>query len=319
MDRTQRDQLAANGLFSRVDLASVGHLLDDCAHCTIAAGDTLLEPGAVNDCLYVVLRGELRVYLDGHDAPAHTVVGVGDCVGEMSVINGQGASALVIAAAETELLVMPQEILWALIDRSHGFARNLLAILAGRIRMDNLALVTTSSRSLEFEQAASVDELTGLHNRRWMNDGFPRTIRRCVQDGAPLCLVMADIDDFKSLNDQVGHLTGDAVLRAVARRMAESLRAPDLIARYGGEAFAILLPNTPTDEGLRIAERLRLSVELMSLAKVAEGAAGKLTISCGVAPLGLDTELDTIVAAAETALRRAKDGGRNRVEVALAD
>jgi diguanylate cyclase (GGDEF)-like protein len=234
----------------------------------------------------------------------------------MSVINGQGASALVIAAAETELLVMPQAILWALIDRSHRFARNLLAILAGRIRMDNLALVTTSSRSLEFEPAASVDELTGLHNRRWLGDAFPRSIRRCVQDGAPLCLVMADIDNFKALNDQIGHLAGDAVLRGVARRLAESLRAPDLIARYGGEAFAILLPNTPTDEGLRIAERLRLSVELMSLAKISEGATGKLTISCGVAPLGLDTELETLIGNAEAALHRAKDAGRNKVEVA---
>ncbi len=316
MDSAQIVQLAGNGLFHRVDLAAVGTLLDDCARCTVAAGDTLLEPGAVNDCLYIVLRGELRVYLEGHDSPAHSIVGAGECVGEMSVINGQGASALVIAAADSELLVMPQAILWTLIERSHSFARNLLAILAGRIRMDNLALVTTSSRSLEFEQAASVDVLTGLHNRRWMTDAFPRSIRRCVQDGAPLCLVMADIDDFKAINDELGHLTGDSVLRAVARRLAESLRAPDLIARYGGEAFAILLPNTTTDEGARIAERLRLSVELMSLAKVAEGASGKLTVSCGVAPLGLDTEIDTLVSNAEVALRRAKAGGRNRVEVA---
>ncbi len=316
MDSALRARLAGNGLFNRVDVAALEHLIEDCAHWVVAAGETLLEPGTINDCLYVVLRGELRVYLSGHEAPAHTVVGVGECVGEMSVINGQGASALVIAAVESELLVMPQEILWALIERSHGFARNLLAILAGRIRMDNLALVTTASRSLEFEQAASVDALTGLHNRRWMSDAFPRSIRRCEQDGAPLCLVMADIDSFRRLNDAHGHLTGDAVLRAVARRLAESLRAPDLIARYGGEEFAILLPHTATEEGLRIAERLRLSVELMSLAKLADGAVGRVTISCGVAPLGLDTELETLVTAAEGALRRAKDGGRNKVEVA---
>jgi diguanylate cyclase (GGDEF)-like protein len=316
MDPAPLAQLASNGLFSRVDIAALEHLLDECAHCVVAAGDTLLDPGAVNDCLYVVLRGELRVYLSGHEAPAHTVVGVGECVGEMSVINGQGASALVIAAAETELMVMPQDILWTLIEQSHAFARNLLAILAGRIRMDNLALVTTASRSLEFEQADSVDTLTGLHNRRWLGDAFPRSIRRCEQDGAPLCLVMADIDNFKELNDAHGHLTGDTVLRAVARRLAESLRSPDLIARYGGEAFAILLPQTTTDEGQRIAERLRLSVELMSPAKLTGGAVTRVTISCGVAPLGLDTTLDTLIAAAEGALRRAKDGGRNKVEVA---
>jgi diguanylate cyclase (GGDEF)-like protein len=316
MDSTQLAQLAGSGLFSRVDMPTIGHLLEDCAHCTVAAGDTLLEPGAVNDCLYVVLRGELRVYLDGREAPAHTVIGVGECVGEMSVINGMGASALVIAAVDSELLVMPQDKLWALIERSHSFARNLLAILAGRIRMDNLALVTTSNQSLEFAQAASVDTLTGLHNRRWMSEGFPRSMRRCEQDGTPLCLVMVDVDHFGTVNDTVGHLAGDAVLRAIARRLAESLRAPDLIARYSGEVFAVLLPNTDTEEGLRIAERLRLSVELMSLAKLTGGAIAKATVSCGVAPMGLDAELEALVAAAEAAVRRAKENGRNRVEAA---
>jgi diguanylate cyclase (GGDEF)-like protein len=319
MDPEQYARLASNGLFNRVDMSAVEHLLDECAHCTVGAGDTLLEPGATNDCLYVVLRGELRVYLDGHDAPAHTVVGVGECVGEMSVINGQGASALVIAAVESELLVMPQSTLWTLIERSHSFARNLLAILAGRIRMDNLALVTTSSRSLEFEQAASVDSLTGLHNRRWLMDAYPRAIRRCERDGAPLCLVLADLDHFKTINDEHGLLTGDAVLRVVARRLAESIRAPDLIARYGGETFAILLPHTDTAEGLRIADRLRLSVELMSLDRLTGGAIAKVTISCGVAPLGLDTDLENLVTAAEGALRRAKERGRNKAEVAGGD
>lgn len=316
MDPAQYTRLAARGLFDRVNIASVEHLLNDCVHRVIAAGERLLEPGADNDCLYVVLRGELRVYLGGHEAPAHTVVGVGDCVGEMSVINGDGASALVIAAVETELLVMPQSTLWALIERSHGFARNLLAILAGRIRMDNLALVTTSSRSLEFEQASSVDPLTGLHNRRWMSEAFPRSIGRCVRNGASLCIVLAEIDRFKQLGEQQGPLTGDAVLRAVARRLAESLRSHDLIARYGGGNFAILLPQTPTEEGLRIAERLCLSVELMAVGKLTGGTIDRVTLSCGVAPLGLDTSLDALINAAQGALSRAKEDGGNEAGLA---
>jgi len=214
MDSALRAQLECNGLFNRIDTVALEHLLDECSHRLLIVGETLLEPGVENEELYVVLRGELRVYLGGDQLPAHSLVGVGECVGEMSLLDGQGVSALVIAAVETEVLVVPQTILWALIDRSHGFARNLLAILSGRMRRDNLALVTTASRSLEFEQAASVDALTGLHNRRWMTDAFPRSIRRCEQDASPLCLVMADIDHFKQLNDTHGHLTGDSVLRA---------------------------------------------------------------------------------------------------------
>ncbi|MDO8931251.1 MAG: GGDEF domain-containing protein [Rhodocyclaceae bacterium] len=315
MDSALRKRLAGNGIFQHIDLDALEYLLDDCAHSVVAAGATLLEPGVDNSSLYIVLSGELRVYLGGHDLPAHTVLGVGECAGEMSLFDGLGVSALVIAASESELLVIPESVLWALIERSHGFACNLLAVLSGRMRRDNLALVTTASRSLEFEQAASVDSLTGLHNRRWLSEAFPRAIRRCEQDTAPLCLVMADIDHFKRLNDEHGHLTGDAVLRAVARCLAESLRSPDLIARYGGEEFAILLPQTDTAEGRLIAERLRQSVEGMSLAALTAGTVRQVTISCGVAPLGLDTSLDKLIAAADGALYRAKEGGRNRVEV----
>ena len=316
MESALRDRLSGNGIFARIEFDTVEHLLDDCARIVLAGGDTLLAPGAENDCLYVVLSGELRVYLADRDLPAHTVLGVGECAGEMSLIDGEGVSALVIAATDTELMVIPQTILWALIDRSHGFARNLLATLSGRMRKDNLTLVTTASRSLEFEQAASVDALTGLHNRRWLIDAFPRAIRRCEQDRAPLCLVMADIDHFKRLNDEQGHLTGDAVLRSVARCLAESLRSPDLIARYGGEEFAILLPNTVTEEGQRIAERLRASVEKMSLSALTGGGVDSVTVSCGVAPLGLDSSLEALIETADTALYRAKANGRNRVESA---
>jgi GGDEF domain-containing protein len=283
MDTYLRARLESKGLFRNIDLGELEHRLDECARYNISAGTTLLEPGARNDCLYVVVRGELRVHLGGGDLPAHATVGVGECVGEISLIDGQGVSALVVAARDSELLVVPQEMLWALINRSHGFARNLLGMLSGRLRNDHLALMKSANRCLEFELAASVDALTGLHNRRWLTEAFTRSIRRCKKDGTPLCLVMTDIDHFKRINDAHGHLMGDTVLRAVARRLADSLR---------------------------------MAVERMSLTKLTGSAVRQITVSCGVAPLGLDASLDNLISSADAALYRAKASGCNRVEAA---
>jgi diguanylate cyclase (GGDEF)-like protein len=181
------------------------------------------------------------------------------------------------------------------------------------MRNDNLALITSQTLSLQFEQASSVDALTGIHNRRWLLESFPRAIARCERDGESPCLVIADIDLFKNFNDRFGHLVGDAVLRRVARQLADGLRAQDLIARYGGEEFLILLPRSSLDEALLIAERLRGLVAAGCSVETNDGVHG-VTLSCGVAQLVRGESLDALIARADGALRRAKEDGRDRVQ-----
>lgn len=313
LSNADRAGIETGKLFSLGGLEDVAHLLDACAIKTIASSDHLLEPGAPNSSLYLVLDGELLVYPDGTGLPESVALGPGDCAGEMSLIHGPEASALVVAARDTRLLVIPHDILWSMIDRSHGVARNLLAILAGRMRNDNLTLVASQSHSLEFEQAASVDALTGLHNRRWMLDAFPRAMRRCERDEMPLCLILADIDHFKRLNERYGHPAGDNVLRMVARQLVDGLRSQDLLVRYGGEEFALLLPQTSIEEGIRIAERLRLAIAAQTV-QVSDKATESVTISCGITFMGLAATFDDLLTSADTALLRAKQNGRNRVE-----
>ena len=299
-------------LLGPAEMKDVEHLLANCAIEVVAAGEHLLEPGDSNHNLYLVLDGELLVYPGGAGLPERVALGPGDCVGEMSLIDGHQASALVIPSCETRLLVVPHDTVWTMIERSHGIARNLLGIFAGRIRNDNLALVASQSGSLEFEVSASVDTLTGLHNQRWMQSAFARAMQRCEHDADALCLVLVNIDHLSSVNDEFGHVTGDGVMRMVARKLVEGLRSQDLLVRYDGDEFALLLPQTSLEEGCHIADRLRLSVGAQPIV-VGGNTAEPVNVSCGIADMTINDKLDNLLAAADGALRQAKQNGRNQV------
>ncbi len=244
MTPDERILVERNELFRDIDLGSVDYILDDCLVLTVFSGEKLLEIEQENSSLYLILEGELHVYLDSRDLTEHAVLGGGQCVGELSLIDGKNTSALVVAARDTRVLAVPYDHVWSLVDNSNAVARNLLGILAGRIRNDNLLRVTTDERSLEFAVAANVDALTGLHNRSWMDEAFPRMMLRCERSKAPLCLLMADIDNFKSFSHTYGRPASDGVLRVVAKLLAEKLRPQDLLVYLGSDKFAVLLPET---------------------------------------------------------------------------
>ncbi|SEB51974.1 diguanylate cyclase (GGDEF) domain-containing protein [Terriglobus roseus] len=169
-------------------------------------------------------------------------------------------------------------------------------------------------------QAASTDGLTGLANRSSFDAHLTDLWSRPELSTEECSIVMADIDDFKGLNDRYGHLYGDRVLKRVARLMAEALRGEDdFIARYGGEEFVVVLPNTSMQLALRVAERLRGLVELAGLPAVRTGDPDlhglRATISCGVSAgiPALIPEASALLGAADAALYRAKRDGRNLV------
>lgn len=311
-----RRVLERSKLFRHISLDAIEEILLECPVLALAAGDTLIEPEQENHAVFLVLEGDLSVQLSGREAFELTHLGPGECVGEISMVDGQRPSARVRAAAPTRVLVLGHAALWALLNRSHGVAFNMLWILSGRMREHNKALEKSRARSLEFEHAASIDVLTGVHNRRWLDDTFERMLRRCHNDGRPVCLLMIDIDRFKQFNDTWGHLAGDAVLRHVARQIGAHLRPTDLMARYGGEEFAALLPDTSQDVALGIAERLRGGIEWASLTLGESGETVRVTISIGLAEAHLGETLAEVVRRADTALYRAKENGRNRVETA---
>lgn len=315
MDAADLPLVARCALFHGVALENVAHVLERCAVRLLTAGEPLLQPDVPNHHLYLVLDGELDVELLARESLKHTTIGIGGCAGEISLVDGKLPSARVSATRPARVLVVPHDTVWALVDGSHAVARNLLGVLAGRMRNENRALVQSLDQSALFEHQASVDALTGLHNRRWMADAFPRVLQRCIQSGVPCALVVADVDRFKQVNDVHGHPAGDVVLRRVAEVLAQHTRPHDLLVRLGGEEFAMLLPGATAETARAVAERIRVAMAAVET-RPAGVEAIRVTLSLGICAWSAGADVDAMMARADHALYRAKHGGRDRVELA---
>src|SRR5690606_15949402 len=199
---------------------------------------------------------------------------------------------------------------WQMVDRSHEFAKNLLVVLSERVRSDNEYIASTFGELRRAEKNAMTDALTGLGNRRWMHEMFERELQRTGHDGTPLCLMMVDIDNFKRFNDHYGHIAGDRVLAAAATTLREYLRPTDMIARFGGDEFAILLPAMRLADAEQTANRIREQLIQRSPASLP----APVTISVGITESRAGDSINDMIHRADGAMYRAKDAGRNRVE-----
>jgi len=162
------------------------------------------------------------------------------------------------------------------------------------------------------ERQALFDSLTGLANRRSLEETLQAELTRAQRFHDPVCFVLADLDDFKRVNDTYGHPVGDQALRAFASVLARSVREIDVAGRWGGEEFALILPGTDAEGGARLAERARAGFEQHPL-HLADGHELSLTASFGVAAYPDARELAGLIAAADSALYAAKGTGKNRV------
>ena len=162
------------------------------------------------------------------------------------------------------------------------------------------------------ERQALVDGLTGLANRRQADASLATELTRAERLGGPVGLILADVDDFKLVNDRYGHPTGDIVLRDLAQALRETVREIDTAARWGGEEFAVILPGTDLMGAAHVAERVRQALGQRGLVS-AEGVPLHVTASFGVAAAEPTTTMSELVEAADEALYRAKRAGKNRV------
>ena len=283
-----------------------------------------LAGAAASAAFHLVAPGTAAATLTGSHGwltrPSVVVTAVA-CAVVFAVVNSfTVAIAAHLAEPEASIRTMlwdRETLLLDLAETCVGVLVTVTCALSHLLLLVALPPVILLQRSLMHQQltaAARTDPKTGLLNAAtWQRDADAE-VARARHAGSPLALLLVDVDHFKRVNDNHGHLAGDEVLRALATELRQQVRESDVVGRFGGEEFTVLLPRTDDTGACRIAERLRASAARLSVA--AAGARISVTVSIGVAVLGQHgRDLFALLAAADDALYRAKDAGRDRVRV----
>jgi diguanylate cyclase (GGDEF)-like protein len=171
--------------------------------------------------------------------------------------------------------------------------------------------IDNARRFREARQLADLDALTGLHNRRYFHETLGREVARAHRYGRRLALVVFDLDDFKAINDRIGHLAGDAVLAEVADRVRTVVRSADIACRVGGDEFGIILPESDLADAEQLSRRMQQAVAAKPISDV-----GKLGLSAGAAALRAEDDAPTFFKRADDALYQAKESGKAEVVAA---
>ncbi len=209
----------------------------------------------------------------------------------------------------TGLIVVANKPRWL----THEDAR-LLSVFANHTSI----AVANLSFYQEIQQLAVRDGLTGLHNYRYFRQQIERIVQQSRRYGSPLSMLMIDLDNFKTYNDSYGHLKGDMILKEVAVLLLTHTRASDLVTRYGGEEFAVLLPETGEEHAHSVGDKIRQVIEEHPFALAVGELPKSLTISVGVASSSGAPSADALIQRADEALYRAKETGKNRVVISKA-
>jgi diguanylate cyclase len=184
--------------------------------------------------------------------------------------------------------------------------------LQSRLKDSQKQISQLKERAKQAEKLAGLDPLTGIANRRKLDTELTREVALSHERETPLCIIISDIDHFKSVNDLFGHRTGDAVLRQFAQLLMSMVRSSDIVARYGGEEFAIVLPNSPLGNAFEIAERIRTAVQRQTWIDGETALDLKLTASFGIADIRDGETTVNLINRADSKLYEAKRLGRNR-------
>ncbi|TAN52297.1 MAG: GGDEF domain-containing protein [Methylococcaceae bacterium] len=305
--------LANTELFRNAPEAILQMVLQQSKPVRLAAGEILLSPERDNHHVYLLLSGSFGLHFNSPHSPEIRELSAGTSVGEMSVIDWTKPSAYVIAKTPSRVLPIHRDIIQQLVEDANPIACNLLRLMTRWIKANTQRIIEDQARIFELSCHANVDSLTGLYNRRWLDNAFGRLLEQSQKEDRPLCLLLIDVDHFKAYNDGQGHPGGDQALIALGNVLKTTLRPYDFSVRYGGEEFLVLLPNTGKEEGITVAERIRRKAADKKISFPDHAPLPGITVSIGLAVSDVTVTPVSLIAAADVQLYRAKTAGRNRV------
>jgi diguanylate cyclase (GGDEF)-like protein len=289
-------------------------------------GEIIIRENEPGEIFYVIRSGQAVVIKGDIETP--TVLGfrsIGDAIGEMALLENLPRSATVIALNKLSLWCLSRETFYKFVSENPSFSLELLSMLSSRVRKSDEERMQGYAREkrqvvvLEtLSKQATHDPLTGLFNRRYLDQILYGEIAHAQQNGSLVGILMADVDHFKQTNDKYGHKAGDLMLQELGVLMKKCVRLADIVCRYGGEEFVIIMPGASAPTVSKCAEDIRSKVEALNVKFENHEIHATLSLGAAIYPLH-GSSVDEVFVHADRAMYRAKQEGRNRVVVFSAE
>jgi diguanylate cyclase (GGDEF)-like protein len=301
----------------------------DQRHSNQTISERICEPGEIiirehepGEDFYIIRSGQTVVIKGEFQNP--TILGfrsTGEAIGEMALLENLPRSATVIALDVVSLWSFSRETFYQFLKENPAFSINLMNMLSGRIRKSEEERMRGYAREKQqvvaletLSRQATHDPLTGLFNRRYLDQILYGEIAHARQSGSQLGILMVDVDHFKRINDRYGHKAGDLMLQKLGELMKSCVRTADIVCRYGGDEFVIVMPGVTESTVRKCAEDIRSRFEMQSV--IFENQKIQSTVSLGVAIYPLHgSNVDEVFINADRAMYQAKQRGRNRVAI----
>jgi len=326
-DYKQDGQQENTPFLQLLDWMEQKQMTDALVERTCQPGEIIIRENEPGDVFYIIRFGQAVVLKGDFQTP--TILGfrgIGDSIGEMALLDNLPRSATVIALNTVLLWCLSRELFYQFVGENHlSFNLELMNMLSSRIRKSDEERVRGYVREKQqvvvletLSKQATHDPLTGLFNRRYLDQILYGEIAHAQQNSSLVGILMADVDYFKQVNDNYGHKAGDVMLQELGKLMKKCVRLADIVCRYGGEEFVIIMPGASEPTVSKCAEEIRSKFQALSVVFESHEIHATLSLGAAIYPLHGAT-VDEVFVHADRAMYRAKQEGRNRVVVYSAE